>query len=125
MEGQMMAHPYHLTAILLLVGVTAQAGNAEIVRVGVAQTVIEKTLGENRDKLLGFIGQARTVSGRVEGETAAAAFVLVGEGRLTRQLGITSDGLGPGGIIVRSFGNGCYTWDMSKLPHMTGAQRYD
>jgi len=33
------------------------------------------------------------------------AFILVGEGRLARDLRATSDGLGPGGILIRTTGN--------------------
>ena len=43
---------------------------------------------------------------RVEGKQTTQAFILVGEGKLTAKLGITSEGLGPGGILIRTFANG-------------------
>jgi len=45
---------------LLLAAVMAQAACAESIKVAVVQTVIENTLNENRDKLLDFIGQAKS-----------------------------------------------------------------
>ncbi len=50
----------YLAIVLLLTAVTAQAAFAKTIKVGVVQTVIEKTLGKNRDKLLDFIGLAKT-----------------------------------------------------------------
>jgi len=43
---------------------------------------------------------------RLEAKTTAQAFILVGEGKLAKELGITSKGLGPGGILIRTFANG-------------------
>src|SRR5262249_36648334 len=37
-----------------------------------------------------------------DGKTKAETFILLGEGELTKQLGLTLDQVGPGGIIVRS-----------------------
>jgi len=51
----------HFLAIMfLLTGVTAQAVSGKSITVGVVQTVIEDTLNKNRDKLLNFIGKAKT-----------------------------------------------------------------
>ncbi len=36
-------------------------------------------------------------------EHSAEAFVLIGESQLTRLLGVTTEGLGPGGILMRTF----------------------
>jgi len=54
------------------------------------------------------IGRANVVDGWVEtasdtplGET----FILVGESTLAKKLGVTSEGLGPGGILIRTIGN--------------------
>ena len=44
------------------------------------------------------------VRGRLKGE-APSAFILVGESGLTRQLGIAADGLGAGGVLLRTFPN--------------------
>ncbi|MFH1717981.1 MAG: nitrilase-related carbon-nitrogen hydrolase [Planctomycetota bacterium] len=45
---------------LLLAVVMAQAACAESIKVAVVQTVIENTLNKNRDKLLDFIGRAKS-----------------------------------------------------------------
>lgn len=50
------------------------------------------------------LSEVRVVSGQLQGSVAddhPAAFVLVGESGLTAQLGATSEGLGPGGILLR------------------------
>lgn len=41
----------------------------------------------------------------VAGENSAPAYLLVGEGALASQLGANSEGLGPGGIRIKTFGN--------------------
>lgn len=41
----------------------------------------------------------------VPGEKEATAYILVGEGELAQKLGATSDGLGPGGIRIKTFDN--------------------
>jgi len=46
-------------AVLLLTVLAAQALHAEIIKVGVAQTVIENNLSQNRDKLVDFVGRAK------------------------------------------------------------------
>ncbi len=54
------------------------------------------------------IGQARVVDGRIEagsGTSAAETFILVGESELASKLGAASEGLGPGGILLRTIGN--------------------
>lgn len=53
------------------------------------------------------ISQAKVVDGRIEasGKSVAEVFILVGESELARQLGATSEGLGPGGILIRTIGN--------------------
>lgn len=47
-------------------------------------------------------------SGKLRGSIASlpGTLVLVGEGRLVRELGLSSDGLGPGGICLQTFPNG-------------------
>ena len=49
-----------LVILLLLTSVMAQAAFGKSVKVAVVQTLIENTLSKNRDKLLGFISQAKT-----------------------------------------------------------------
>ena len=39
------------------------------------------------------------------GEGAEFAYILVGEGNLAKELGATSEGLGAGGIRIKTFGN--------------------
>jgi hypothetical protein len=54
------------------------------------------------------IGQARVVDGRIEaasGTSAAETFILVGESDLANKLGAARQGLGPGGILIRTIGN--------------------
>jgi hypothetical protein len=53
------------------------------------------------------LGGATAREGRIfpAGKGAAEAFILVGEGELARQLGVTAEGLGPGGIRIRTTGN--------------------
>lgn len=54
------------------------------------------------------IGQARVVDGRIEtasGTSAAETFILVGESDLANELGAARQGLGPGGILIRTIGN--------------------
>jgi hypothetical protein len=50
----------------------------------------------------------RSSGGRIQARLAAnqpSSFVLLGESGLTGQLGATSEGLGPGGILVRTYPN--------------------
>jgi predicted amidohydrolase len=49
-----------IVIVLWLVALTAQPAEASVIKVGIAQTVIENTLSKNRDKLLNFIGKAKT-----------------------------------------------------------------
>lgn len=54
------------------------------------------------------LGEARIENGRLippAGKTTAETFILVGEGELTRRLGLALDDLGPGGILVQTGGN--------------------
>lgn len=55
----------------------------------------------------GELAGAKVEGGRVlaSGEGAAPAYVLVGEGEVAKQLGATSEGLGAGGIRIRTFAN--------------------
>jgi len=53
----------------------------------------------------GQLPNVKVVNGRIEAE-AAESFILVGQGSLAKKLGATSKGLGPGGILIRTFGNG-------------------
>lgn len=59
-------------------------------------TVLEKQLG------------AMKVEGdhvTADNKNVAETFILLGEGELTRQLGVTLEGVGAGGIVVKSAGN--------------------
>lgn len=51
--------------------------------------------------------EARIEKGRLEAPATngLSAFILVGEGSLAKQLGATAEGLGPGGIRIRTFPN--------------------
>ncbi len=54
------------------------------------------------------IGQAKVVDGRIETASdmpVAQTFVLIGESELAKKLGVTGEGLGPGGILIRTVGN--------------------
>jgi hypothetical protein len=49
---------------------------------------------------------AKIVDGRIEAEEQeASAFILIGESALAKQLGASSEGLGPGGILIRTLPN--------------------
>ena len=54
----------------------------------------------------GELQDVKVENGRLEAPTMTQAFILVGEGELAGKLGITSKGLGPGGILIRTFANG-------------------
>jgi hypothetical protein len=56
------------------------------------------------------LGAAAVEAGRLSFEAGKVpegidSFVLVGEGKAARSLGLTSEGLGPGGILVKTHGN--------------------
>lgn len=54
------------------------------------------------------LGPVKVVDSRIESASAepiANTFILVGEGELTKKLGQSSKGLGPGGILIRTVGN--------------------
>src|SRR6185437_2007816 len=54
------------------------------------------------------LSDAKVEGGRIippAGKTTAQTFILLGEGELTRRLGISLDGIGPGGIIIKASGN--------------------
>ena len=54
------------------------------------------------------LSELQVADGRIEAASetpAAGAFILVGESELARKLGVTSEGLGPGGILIRTIGN--------------------
>jgi Domain of unknown function (DUF4838) len=54
------------------------------------------------------LGQVNVIDGRIEPASPKAGvttFILVGESELAKKLGQSSDGLGPGGILVRTVGN--------------------
>lgn len=56
----------------------------------------------------GELGDVSVIDGRLvvsAGPAKAEAFVLLGEGRLTRRIGVTTEGLGAGGIVVKSGAN--------------------
>ena len=60
-ENEVKAMRNHFLAVMLLfTSVTAHRVFAKSIKLGLAQTVIENTLNKNRDKLLGFIGRAKT-----------------------------------------------------------------
>jgi len=54
----------------------------------------------------GELADVKIAKNRLEAKTTAQTFILVGEGKLTKELGITSKGRGPGGILIRTFANG-------------------
>lgn len=50
----------------------------------------------------------RVEAGRLvapEGKTTAQTFILLGDGELTRRLGVSLDGIGPDGIVLKTSGN--------------------
>jgi len=54
------------------------------------------------------LGAVKVAAGRIKAasdEVAAETYVLVGESGLARKLGVTCEGLGPGGILIRTIGN--------------------
>jgi len=54
------------------------------------------------------LGQVNVTDGRIEpasSERGIKTFILVGQGELANQLGQSSEGLGPGGILIRTTGN--------------------
>lgn len=55
------------------------------------------------------LGPVRVTAGRIEPpsgmEAPAETYILVGQSELAKKLGVTGDGLGPGGIIIRTVGN--------------------
>jgi hypothetical protein len=54
------------------------------------------------------LGRVKVVGGRIEPASAnaiAKTFILVGESKLAKELGQSSEGLGPGGILIRTVGN--------------------
>lgn len=54
------------------------------------------------------LGQVNVTDGRIEpasSEAGVKTFILVGQGELANQLGQSSEGMGPGGILVRTVGN--------------------
>lgn len=51
---------------------------------------------------------ARVEAGRLiapEGRTDASIFIVLGEGELTRRIGVSLDGVGPDGIVLKTIGN--------------------
>ena len=66
------------------------------------QADVEQTLPTIKEAEL---SGAKVENGRLivpEGKTKAETFILLGEGELTKSLGLSLDKVGPGGIIVRS-----------------------
>ena len=54
------------------------------------------------------LGGFRVEAGRLvapEGRTTAQTFILLGDGELTHQLGVSLDGIGPDGIVLKTSGN--------------------
>lgn len=89
--------------------VSTNASKAAVAGAGVLREHVRQISGASltvsRDGELGDI----TIEGRrVRGDTIekwGGVVICVGESELTRRLGVASDGLGPGGIIVRTVGN--------------------
>ncbi|MHC4743779.1 MAG: DUF4838 domain-containing protein [Planctomycetota bacterium] len=52
------------------------------------------------------LSDAKIIGDRIDSKNPNQSFILVGEGKLARQFGITSKGLGPGGIVIHTFENG-------------------
>jgi hypothetical protein len=66
------------------------------------------------------LGSAKVDAGRIvpeAGKTQADVYVLVGEGALARELGVTSDALRPGGIRIQSTANALVLIGHPKLSH--------
>jgi hypothetical protein len=54
------------------------------------------------------LGEVRIENGRLtpaDAKAAAETYLLVGEGELTRRLGVTLEGIGAGGIVLKTTGN--------------------
>lgn len=54
------------------------------------------------------LAAAKVENGRItarDDQTAVQTYLLVGDGALTKRLGLSTDGLGPGGIVVKTGGN--------------------
>ncbi len=85
------------------------ASRAAVEGAGILQSHLEQISGA-RLRVLSEkkLGRARVADGRIvfpADEAVAETFVLVGEGALARKLGVTSEGLGPGGIVMQTVGN--------------------
>jgi hypothetical protein len=68
-----------------------------------------KVLKESELARRGGLGLVKVAQDRIEpvsGKAVAESYILIGEGELTEQLGVSSKGLGPGGILIRTFANG-------------------
>jgi len=59
-----------------------------------------------KESELGLVKVAQDRVEPVSGKPVAESYILIGEGELTEKLGISSKGLGPGGILIRTFANG-------------------
>lgn len=122
---------HSLIAVLLIVGcpLSAAAENLALVRDGQprAVLVLSATLKPQDFSAKALISHVQQMSGatlptikesefsaaKIEngraippaGKTSAETFILLGESELTRQLGFSLDGIGPGGIVVATRGN--------------------
>jgi len=119
-----------LTALLVIVPAFCAGAAVSLVSDGQAKAVIvvpsqrSRAAGEGaeilREHLLQIsgaqlkvikesdLGQVKIVKGHIESASAklpAESFILVGEGELAKKLGVSSKGLGPGGIAIRTVGN--------------------
>ena len=92
-------------AIIVLAGSAGAQELAVTALVSHVQQMSGATLPVMRGKEL---GGARVEAGRLilpEGRTTAQTFILLGDGELTRQLGVSLDGVGPDGIVLKTTGN--------------------
>ncbi len=107
-----------LTAAELRLTQDGQPRAAIVLAKGVQATDISaKALVENLKQMSGatlpVLGEAELRDARIEGgkvivpggKIAAETFILLGEGDITRRLGLSLDGIGAGGILLKSAGN--------------------
>ena len=69
------------------------------------------------------LGRAEIQAGRIvpeQGKLDADIFILLGEGTLARRLGVSSEGLGPGGILIKTMPNALVVLGHPKISHPHG-----
>ncbi|MHB8900774.1 MAG: DUF4838 domain-containing protein [Thermoguttaceae bacterium] len=98
-----------------------------------ATELIRTVVARSSGAMLAVTSESKLTQARIEdgkllagaGGTPVSAFVLVGESRLTEQLGATSEGLGPGGILLRTYPNALVLLGADeKTPADTDGTRY-